>query len=102
MISTRSWHHTGGDGELDDAPAGVIARDVLAAELPESGIKIADVDHVAGGIAHLDAVADAIGAPNQQINPADETGHRCLHGQAENDRTDAERGQRSIPVNEND
>ena len=43
---------------------------------------------------------DAIWLPNENKNPTDETFHRCLHGQADDDGADTERGQRRVPFHE--
>src|SRR5205814_7532202 len=50
--------------ELNDTSTRVIAGDVLPAEFPKCRIEIADIDYVAGGVAHFDAVADAIWPAN--------------------------------------
>ena len=73
----------------------------MASEFPKRGVEITNVDHVAGGVADFDAVADAIRPPNEYINPTDKTFHRRLHGQTDDDRADAERGEGCIPVHKN-
>src|SRR2546423_1129555 len=51
--------------ESDDSAAGMIAGDVLTAELPKCGIEITDIDYVASGVADFDAIADAERLPDE-------------------------------------
>ena len=88
--------------EPDDPAAGMVAGNVLTAKFPERGIEITDVDHVASGIANFNAITNAKRLPNKNKNPGDETFHRGLHGQADDDRTDAERGERAVPIHKHD
>ena len=79
----------------------MIAGKILAAEFPQSGIQVPDVDHVASGIAYLDAVAYAKRPANQNVNPRDETFHRRLHSQSDDDRANTERSDRCVPIYKN-
>ena len=88
-------------GELDQPAAGMIGRKILAAEFPQGGVEVADIDHVAGGVGYFDAVAHAKRLAHQDVNPGDEAFHRSLHSQPDNDRTDAERSDRRVPINKN-
>ncbi len=62
----------------------------------------AHVDHVTGGVVDLDAIADAIRLADENIDPGDETFHRRLHSQTDDDRSNTERGQRRIPIHKDD
>src|SRR6266513_2800059 len=61
----------------DDTAAGVISGNVLAAKLPEGGVEVADVDHVARGVTDFNSIADPKRAAHQNVDPGDETFHRC-------------------------
>ena len=70
--------------KLNDAAAGMIRREKIAAKFPQSSIEVTNVDHVALGIADLDAIADSIRRARQNVNPSEKTCHRRLHREAEN------------------
>jgi hypothetical protein len=73
----------------------------LPAEFPQGGVEIADINHVASGVADFDAVADAKRLANQNVNPGDKAFHRGLHSQPDDDGTDTERCDRRVPINKN-
>ena len=79
----------------------MIAGKILAAEFPQGGVEVTDIDHVAGRIGDFDAVAHAKRLAHQNVNPGDEAFHRSLHSQPDDDRTDTERSDRRVPINEN-
>ena len=79
----------------------MIAGDILAAEFPKSCIEIANIDHVAGGVADFDPIPDPIWLPDQDVNPGNETFHRRLNSEAEDNGANSERGDCRIPVHEN-
>ena len=80
----------------------MIAGNILAAKFPQGGIEITDVDDVAGCVADLNAVADAVRPTHEDKNPGNETLGRCLDGQTNDDRPDTERGERGIPIHKDD
>src|SRR5690349_7777339 len=84
----------------NDPSTRVLAGDILAAELPQCCVEITDVDHVASGVADFDSVTDSERLANENVNPGDETLCRCLDGETDDDRTDAERGERAVPIDE--
>src|SRR5262249_31285744 len=88
--------------KLDQAAAWVIAGHVFAAEFPQSGIEIPDVDYVACRVTNLYAITDAIRLANQNINPGDEAFHRRLYSQPDDDRTNTEGSDSSVPIHKND
>src|SRR5215470_6295423 len=88
--------------KLDHAAAWMIAGHVFAAKFPQSGIEISDVDYVASRITYLNAITDAIRLANQNIDPGDETFHRRLYSQPDDDRTDAKRCNSCVPIHKND
>jgi hypothetical protein len=61
----------------------MIAGNVFAAELPQSGIEISNVDHVASGITDLYAITYSERLANEDINPGDEALHRRLDSEAD-------------------
>ncbi len=88
--------------ELNDAAARVVARNVLPAEFPKGGVDVADIDDIAGRVFDLDAVADAIRAPDEDVIPADEAGHGGLHRESDNHGNHADGDERGVPIHEND
>src|SRR5512132_4100171 len=87
--------------ELDQPPAGMIAREILAAEFPQRGVEVTDIDHITGRVGYFDPVAHAIRLTHQDVNPRDEAFHRSLHSQPDDDRTDTERSDRGVPIHKN-
>jgi hypothetical protein len=79
----------------------VISGKILTAEFPERGIEVTNVDDIAGGIVDFDTVTDAKWLTNENTDLGDKTFHRGLHGQTNNDRADAERGEGGVPIHEN-
>ena len=71
--------------EFDEPATRMIGGEILAAELPQRGVEVADIDHVASGVGYFDAVAHAKRLANQNVNPRDETLHRGLNSQPDND-----------------
>ena len=63
----------------------MIAGDVFAAEFPERGIEISNVDYVPRGVTDLYAITYAIRLANEDVNPGDETFHRRLYSEADDD-----------------
>jgi len=63
----------------------MIGGKIFAAEFPQGGVEITHVNNVAGGVFDLNAIADLIRPPDQDVDPAQKTGHWCLHGQANDD-----------------
>src|SRR5438046_1205267 len=59
------------------------------------------MNYVAGGVTYLDAIAHAIRLANEDIDPGDETFHRRLHSQSNNDRSNTECGDGGIPIDKN-
>ena len=57
----------------------------MAAEFPESRIEVTNVNDIASGIADLNPIAYPVRLTNEDVYPGDETFHRGLNGQAEND-----------------
>ena len=88
--------------ESDNAAARMVSGNVLTAKFPERGVEISDVDDVTGGVADFNSIADSERSAHQNVNPGDEAFHRCLHGEANDDRADAERGERAVPIDEHD
>src|SRR6266513_788945 len=86
--------------KLDDPAARMIAGNILAAKFPQRGVEITHVDDVSGGIIDSNAVPDTIRLADEEVDPADETFHRSLHSQSNNDGNNANRGERSIPIYE--
>ena len=70
-------------GKANDATARMIARDVLPAKFPQRCVEVTDIDDVSGSVTYLDAITYAIRLANQNIYPADETFHRRLYCQAD-------------------
>src|SRR5437870_11020434 len=80
----------------------MIGRKILAAEFPESGVKITHVDDISGSVSDFNAVADSVRRPHQHIDPADEAGDRSLQREAEDERDQADRDNGGIPIDEDD
>ena len=78
----------------------MIGRKVLATKFPKCRIEVPDVDDIAGGIANLNTVADLVGAPNENENPADKALHRSLDCQTDDDRPNPKSRQRRVPIDE--
>lgn len=76
--------------KLDQPAAGMIGGEILAAELPQRGVEVANVDNIPRGVAYFDAVAHTKRLSNQNVNPSDEAFHRRLHSQPDNYRTEAD------------
>src|ERR1051325_3420172 len=76
----------------------MFSREIIAAELPECRIEIVEVDHVAGGVADLDAITDAIRLAHEDVDPTDETGDWSLKCKSEYQRNQAKRNDRGVPV----
>ncbi len=79
----------------------MVPRNILASEFPQRRVEVTDIDDVTGGVIDFDAIADAKRLADENVYPGDETFHRCLHGQAQDDRSHAECGERRIPVYKN-
>ena len=58
--------------EFDQPTTWMIGREILASELPQRGVKVADIDNVTGGLCYSDAVAHPKRLANQNVNPGDE------------------------------
>ena len=63
----------------------MITGNVLASEFPQRRVQVADIDDIAGSITYLDSIANTIRLANENIYPSDETLHRRLHSQCNND-----------------
>src|SRR6202040_145983 len=59
----------------------MIAGNVFAAEFPQSGIEIPNVDYVARAVTDLYAIAHSERLANEDVNPGDEAFHRRLHSE---------------------
>ena len=79
----------------------MIAGYVFAAEFPQSRIEISDIDYVPCGVTDLYPVTDAVRLANKNVNPRDETFHRRLDSEANDDRANAQGGKRAIPIDKN-
>src|SRR6266576_1426295 len=88
--------------ELDQTTARVITGYVFAAEFPQGSVEISDVDHVPCGITDLYPITDPERLANKDINPGEEALHRGLYSQPDDDRTNTERSDGSVPIHEND
>ena len=62
----------------------MIGGKIFAAEFPQGGVEITHINNVARGIFDLNTIADPVRPPDQDVDPAEKTGHWCLHGQANN------------------
>ena len=60
----------------------MIAGNVFAAEFPQSGIEIANIDYITGGVTDLYAITYSERLANEDINLGDEAFHWRLHGKA--------------------
>src|SRR5437868_14001409 len=80
----------------------MIGGKIFAAKFPQGGVEVTNIDDITGGILNLNTIAHAIGMPDQDVDPAEKTCHRRLHGQANDDRADSNGDQRGVPINEND
>ena len=72
----------------------------MASEFPKRRVKITDIDDVTGGVVDFDAITDAKWLANENVDPGDEAFHRRLHGKTNDDRSDTERSQCWVPVDE--
>src|SRR5207302_3864502 len=79
----------------------MIGRKIFASEFPQSGVEITHVNDVPGGVFDLDTIADLVRPSDQDVDPAEETGHRRLHSQANDDGADTDGNERSVTINEN-
>jgi hypothetical protein len=61
----------------------MIAGNVFAVELPQSGIEISNVDYVASGITDLYAITYSERLANEDINPGDEALYWRLYSEAD-------------------
>ena len=71
-------------------------------QTPIAWVEVANVDHIAGRIANLDPIAYAIRLPDEEVNPTDEAGHRCLNGETGDDRNDPDGDKSGVPVHKKD
>src|SRR5207249_1099610 len=89
-------------GKANDAAARMVSGNILTAKFPQGRVEITDIDYVTSGIADFNSVANTKWLPDENKNPGDETLHRSLHGQTNDDRTDPERGERAVPIYKDD
>ena len=61
----------------------MIAGKIFAAEFPQSGIEIPNVNDVARGFAYLYAIPYPERLANENINPGDEAFHRRLDSETD-------------------
>jgi hypothetical protein len=61
----------------------MITGNVLAAEFPQRRVQVTYIDDVTGSVTYLDAIAYAIRLADENIYPGDETFHRRLYCQAD-------------------
>ena len=80
----------------------MITGNVLPAEFPQRRVEVTDINHVSSGVADFDAVANAKRLANQNVNPCDETFHRSLYRQPDDNRANSKRGHRAVPIHEDD
>jgi len=76
----------------------MIAGNILPSEFPQRRVEITNVNHVAGSIIDLNAIPDAERLADKNVDPSDETLHWRLHGQANDDRSNAQCSKRSVPI----
>src|SRR5207237_200515 len=76
----------------------MIAGNILHSELPQRRVKITNVKHIARSIIELNAIPDAELLADKNVDPSDETLHWRLHGQANDDRSNAQCSKRGVPI----
>src|SRR6266404_5724179 len=80
----------------------MIGGKIFSTKFPEGRIEITDVDHIAGSVVDFKRIAHPIWPPHKNINPPDKTGHRSLDRKADDDRENADRNERGVPVHKDD
>src|ERR1041385_870950 len=78
----------------------MIGRKKRAADFPEGGVEVTDINDVAARIADLDAVANTIRRAHENINPADEAGYGCLQRETKYQGNKTQRDDGSVPIDE--
>src|SRR5207244_12665469 len=77
-------------GKFDHSSARMVTGKIFAAEFPQRGVEITDVDYVTCIILDLNTIAHLIWPADENVDPAEKTRHWRLYGYTDDDHAAAD------------